>query len=174
MAKKNVGPISDGQIIAKLEELQRLEKETFDYFRMYSPLWRAIVDYITKSKPGECGLGDKKGPIRIYRGTGPGIFYKRAYAKPAGAHPHSDTTLRLCFDVTFCDEDEDREYRAYWMVDVPIDLAENFSKKKFNEWITGQESEHRARREKEALKTLGSLAKRHPKLVKDFARSLKG
>lgn len=158
--------ISDSEIIAKLEEFQQLERDTKDYFRLHSPLWKAIVKYITDSKPHKCVLGDKKLPVRIFRGTGAGVHIKKIYAKPPGAYPNDETTIRFLVDVNFVDPDDERDYQGTWMIDVPISLVEHFTKKEFNKWLAEKEAEHLKKENEKDLKELKEIIKRNPDILK--------
>jgi hypothetical protein len=159
-------PIKDDEIVAKLEEFQQLERDTKDYFRLHSPLWRAIVNYITDSKPHKCVLGDKKLPVRIFKGSGAGVRIKKIYAKPPGAYPDHETTIRFVVDVNFIDPDDERDYASIWMIDVPISLVEHFTKEGFNKWIAEKEAEHLKKENEKDLKELKEIIKRNPDILK--------
>lgn len=155
--------IKDDEIIGVLEEKQRLEHEITQYFRNHSQLWKAIVDYIRKSKPYHCVLGEKRHSVQ-YHSCSSGVSFRRAFAKPAGAYPYADSTLRLDIDVSFYDNDNDREYSEHWTIDVPIDLVDCFTQEKFDKWIYSKLTEFYAKQEEKDVETIRDIVKRNPQV----------
>lgn len=170
---KRVSGIADDEICARLEQLQELEASTTKYFRLDSPLWKAIKRYIENAKVGECVLCDKQHPVLILRGTGAAISYRRVYYQPAGADDPKNT-VRLILDVTFYDAEEDREiWERNIMVDVPIDLMVNFTDDKFNAWIAEKVAVWKKTSDEAKFKVMLGFARNNPDLLKKVRKAIR-
>lgn len=142
--------ITSQTVIEKLEEIQNLGIEIDKFFRIKCEVWKKIAKHIQHAPIGECAFLDKKYPILIHGGTGAAITYQKAYAKPLGAWPDSNTTLRITFEVTFWDEEENREKYGSYLIDIPIDLVENYSDEKFDNWLGEKIDKIKAERKEKA------------------------
>lgn len=160
-----------------IKDRDAIKDDLYTYFRRFSKTYKAIVEYITKAKE-ECVLIEKTGPILMARGTGPCISYRSCHMysddysskKVNGlAVPIPSPVFCLSISVRMVDSDDvecgmedPREFERNFDIQVPLDLEQNFTQKKFDAWI---KEKKRIVNEKQAgidRKELARLVKKYP------------
>ena len=153
---KNI--IEHMRLQADLEEARR------KYFYRQSKLWRAIQEYIGRSKVGECALINKKGPIVMHSATGYAVNLKDAYVCPPDYSiqpPKEAANFCLVIDITYIHED--REHCDKEWLYVPCELEVNYTEKAFKQWIGGLTRKQKAEQAKKNVEKLKVLVKKYPK-----------
>jgi hypothetical protein len=80
--------------------------------------------------------------------------------------------VRICFGITFWDEDRDREVEVECeMIDVPMDLVENYTETKFKTWLEKKRIEWSKRQEASVRKELENLIKENRELATEILKA---
>ena len=163
---KPTSGINNASIVDKLELLQKLEKDTACYFRCDSAFWDAICQHVVKSPIGT--IIQKQNPN--LKGIQQ-VIYRKAYARPAGAYPNANTTVRIIFDIIYYDDDSEVSDNNI-ILDVPIDLIEKFTQEKFDKWLNARKTELRERIDKDIIKRITPFIEQNIKLARKIINQM--
>lgn len=161
-ARHKMSGITSAEIVKALEVCRGLHEATHRYFRYDCLFWRAFLRYVEEVPVHHCVLFDKSYPVMILRGLGVAVSLKQIFPKPAGGGKDADNLIRFMFGITCYDEDRDRELAETHMIDVPIDLVEEFTQSKFDAWIESHRKHLKDRSKETAQEIVDFIRKRWP------------
>lgn len=173
MAKKKLKAMAklEGNIVEHMRLVIELKDQQRKHFHYDSKLWKAIRDSV-----GEC-KGLVKHPedhlFMTYRGSGKAISLSdvHLYARDHTVKPSVESKV-FCMEVEVVYVHDDNTHMDHpptvskkTRLQVPIELALNFSKTKFNNWVKKVKAEREATEKEKDLAQLKELQAKYPEEI---------